>query len=48
MEQNERKPKGEESGILARYAKPLGALIVTGLILYFLFGIPAYILFSNI
>ena len=41
-------PKQALSGGLTKYVKPVAALLATGLILYFLFGIPAYILFKEL
>jgi len=48
MENDETDNNANESGVFTKYAKPLGAVIVTGMILYFLFGIPAYLLFRDI
>jgi len=47
MENDETDITEDDTSIIARYAKRIGAILVTGLILYFLFGIPAYVLFSD-
>ncbi len=43
----EQEPKGERpASLLVRVIQSIGAIIVTALVFWFLFGVPAYLLFS--
>lgn len=43
---NEGSKAGQTPTRWVRIAQSIGAMIVTGLILWFLFGVPAYLLFG--